>query len=121
MVEAKFLYPTSRQFPFDEAAETIVRELTKRNWNIPGMKVTITRHGSGEDKYDYVESVEGEDFRLEFGINRCMSTSAKSVFRRRSCTSITTSLARFIGIILAMIGRRTRKNGSCVTRRNSPK
>ena len=71
MVEAKFLYPTSRQFPFDEAAETIVRELAKRNWNIPGMKVTITKHGSGEDKYEYVESVEGEDFRLEFGINRC--------------------------------------------------
>ena len=71
-----FLYPASRQFPFDGTAETIVRELEKRNWNIPGMRITMEVHGSGEDKYVYVGEIVGKDFRLKFGMSRCSGRNA---------------------------------------------
>jgi len=32
ITEMQFLYPISRQFPFDDTCEKIVRELEKRNW-----------------------------------------------------------------------------------------
>lgn len=61
-----FLYPHSRQFPFDEVAEKIVRELQKRNWNVPGITVDFDDYGSGEAKFRYVHKITGDDFKLKF-------------------------------------------------------
>lgn len=60
-----FLYPTSRQFPFDEVCDQIVRELEKRRWQVPGITVNIRSYG---DSYNlqYVERIQGKDFRLWF-------------------------------------------------------
>lgn len=65
-VKPKFLYPHSRQFPFDEVAEKIVRELKKRNFDIPGIEVELDLYGSGEEKYIYVSMIKGADFKLWF-------------------------------------------------------
>lgn len=62
----EFLYPTSRQFPFDEVCEQIVRELEKRNWKVPGIKVGFNEYGSGEQKFRHVECIKGGDFKLRF-------------------------------------------------------
>lgn len=61
-----FLYPHSRQFPFDEVSEKIVRELQKRNWNVPGITVEFNEYGSGEARYKHVYNIKGSDFRLLF-------------------------------------------------------
>jgi len=65
-VEPRFLYPTSRQFPFDEVAEKIVRALEKRIWEVPGIKVEYYTYGSGEAKYKKVSQIEGKNFKLHF-------------------------------------------------------
>lgn len=65
-VKPKFLYPRSRQFPFDEVAEQIVRELEKRNFKVPGITVDFDQYGSGELKYQRVFHVVGEEFKLTF-------------------------------------------------------
>lgn len=65
-VKPKFLYPYSRQFPFDEVAERIVREMEKRNWNVPGITVEFDIYGSGEAKYKFVRQIKGENFLLSF-------------------------------------------------------
>jgi len=62
----RFLYPKSRQFPFDEVCENIVRSLEKRNWTVPGIKVEFQEYGSSESKLRYVSKIEGNDFRLYF-------------------------------------------------------
>lgn len=61
-----FLYPHSRQFPFDEVAEKIVRALEKRNWNVPGISVDFYTYGTGEAKYKMVFNIIGNDFLLHF-------------------------------------------------------
>lgn len=58
-----FLYPTSRQFPFDEICEQIVRELERRNWNVPGIEVTFCDNHSGNQ---YVQSITSEQYELFF-------------------------------------------------------
>jgi hypothetical protein len=58
-----FLYPTSRQFPMDETCERIVRELEKRGWNVPGIKVEFRDYGPG---YRMVDRLSGDDFALWF-------------------------------------------------------
>lgn len=63
----RFLYPQSRQFPFDEACEHIVRALEARNWNVPGITVDFYSHGTGDQKYRFVSSIKGVDFKLCFG------------------------------------------------------
>jgi len=65
-VKPKFLYPYSRQFPFDEVAEKIVRALEKRNWKVPGITVEFETYGSGEAKYKLVREIKGENFNLSF-------------------------------------------------------
>lgn len=65
-VKPEFLYPISRQFPFDEVAEKIVRALEKRNWSVPNVKVRFDTYGSGEAKYKLVREITGEDFKLYF-------------------------------------------------------
>lgn len=62
----QFLYPHSRQFPFDEVAEKIVKALEKRNWKVPGIHVEFDIYGSGEAKYQLVRCVTGENFKLYF-------------------------------------------------------
>lgn len=63
----KFLYPKSRQFPVDEICEQIVRELEKRNWQVPGIKVKFYDYGSGEQKLRMLSTIQGEEFKLYFG------------------------------------------------------
>lgn len=70
----QFLYPVSRQFPFDEICEQIVRELEKRNWQVPGIDVEFHEYGSGAQKFRLVSKVQGRDFRLWF----CRQQSAIS-------------------------------------------
>lgn len=67
LVKVQFLYPTSRQFPFDEVCEQIVRELEKRNWQVPGIEVDFHEYGRGAQKYRAVSRVVGLDFALRFG------------------------------------------------------
>ncbi len=62
----EFLYPISRQFPFDEVCEKIVRELELRNWNVPGMTVEFHEYGSGEQKFRAVEHIKSLNFKLWF-------------------------------------------------------
>lgn len=66
-VKPEFLYPISRQFPFDEVAEKIVRALEKRNWQVPKVSVRFDVYGSGEAKYKLVREIACEDFKLHFG------------------------------------------------------
>ena len=62
----EFLYPHSRQFPFDEVAEKIVRALEKRNWKVPGITIEFDTYGSGEAKYQMVRFITGSNFKLHF-------------------------------------------------------
>jgi hypothetical protein len=62
----EFLYTTSRQFPFDEVCDKIVRELEKRNFNVPDFKIEIDTYGTGERKFRYVRTIESTDFRVWF-------------------------------------------------------
>lgn len=65
-VVPKFLYPTSRQFPFDEVAEKIVRAIEKRNWKVPGLTIEFDTYGSGEAKYQLIRTITGDNFKLYF-------------------------------------------------------
>ena len=65
-VTPKFLYPYVRQFPFDEVAEKIIRELEKRNFQVPGITVDFDTYGAGEAKYQHVHHVIGDEFKLTF-------------------------------------------------------
>lgn len=62
----KFLYPVSRQFPFDDVCEKIVRELEKRNWQVPGIDVEIDEYGGGEQLFCCVRTVKSCNFKLYF-------------------------------------------------------
>lgn len=62
----KFLYPHSRQFPFDEIAEEIVKAIEKRNWKVPEITLEFDTYGSGEEKYQLIRSITGKNFRLYF-------------------------------------------------------
>ena len=63
----QFLYPCSRQFPFDEVTEKIVRAIEKRNWKVSGITIEFDTYGSGEAKYQMVRSIIGDNFKLYFG------------------------------------------------------
>lgn len=62
----KFLYPHSRQFPFDEVAEKIVKAIEKRNWKVPGITIEFDTYGSGEEKYQMIRQITGDNFKLYF-------------------------------------------------------
>ena len=62
----QLLYPHSRQFPFDEVSEKIVRAIERRNWKVPGITVEFDIYGSGEAKYQMVRSITGDNFKLYF-------------------------------------------------------
>jgi hypothetical protein len=63
--DPKFLYPTSRQFPFDGITYQIVKALEERDFNFPGIKVELHSYGPS-DSYRLVKTIEGDDFRLWF-------------------------------------------------------
>jgi hypothetical protein len=62
----KFLYPSVQQFPFDSTCEQIVRELEKRNWQVPGINVEFREYGSGAQKFRVVSWIKSQDFGLWF-------------------------------------------------------
>ncbi len=62
----QFLYPRSTQFPFDLACSAIVRELEKRNWQVPGISVSFHDYGSGDLKFRKVDTIKGLDFKIWF-------------------------------------------------------
>ncbi|MBP3708017.1 MAG: hypothetical protein J6J36_05370 [Clostridia bacterium] len=74
-VKPKFLYPHSRQFPFDSIASDIITELEKRNWRVPGIVVEFDSYGSGEAKYKKVRYIRGQDFKLTFSRKQGMLDS----------------------------------------------
>lgn len=59
----QFLYPISRQFPFDEVCGRIVRELEKRSWHVPDITVEFHDYGTGFRRVSYIKS---QDFKLWF-------------------------------------------------------
>ncbi len=65
--ELTFLYPKSRQFPFDEVCEQIVRALEERNWSVPGLIINFNVYGTGAQKYRLVQYIKGDSFKLHFG------------------------------------------------------
>ena len=65
----QFLYPKSRQYPFDEVAEQIVRALHARDWKVPGFKVAFRDYGSGAQKLRYVSSVVSEQSAIDLGMH----------------------------------------------------
>ena len=56
----QFLYPKSRQFPFDEVCEQIVRALEARAWKVPGLSVEFCTYGSGAQKLRYVSLIKSD-------------------------------------------------------------
>lgn len=64
--EPRFLFPKSRQFPFDEVCERIVRALDDVSWNVPGFVIEFDVYGRGEQKFRHLLSISGGDFRLRF-------------------------------------------------------
>lgn len=72
----QFLYPKSRQYPFDEVGEQIVRALEARAWKVPGFVIEFHDYGSGAQKLRYLSSIQSDqsaidlghhDVRIEFG------------------------------------------------------
>lgn len=64
--EPTFLYPRSRQFPFDEVCEQIVRALEERNWSVSGITIEFDVYGTGAQKYRIVRRIKGDGFKLWF-------------------------------------------------------
>lgn len=68
----KFLYPFVRQFPFDSTCDQIVRELEKRNWQVPDIAVEFHEYGDGGQKFCMVSQIKGHDFKLRFCREQCL-------------------------------------------------
>ncbi len=66
IMKPAFLYPQSRQFPFDEVAEQIVRALEERNWRVPGIDVQFFEYKGGGERHQIASYVSGADFALAF-------------------------------------------------------
>ncbi len=62
VTDSKFLYVTSRQFPFDEVCDQIIRELEKRNWRIPGLQIEY----GNSCGYWYVRTIKSDEFKIWF-------------------------------------------------------
>lgn len=63
----QFLYPKSRQFPFDAVSEQIVRALHARDWKVPGFTVAFRDYGSGAQKLRLVDSVTSDQSAIDLG------------------------------------------------------
>lgn len=62
----QFIYPSVQKFPFDSTCEQIVRELEKRNWQVPDINVEFHEYGSGAQKFRAVSRIKSQDFKLWF-------------------------------------------------------
>lgn len=65
-IQPTFVYPTSRQFPFDSLGARIIGELELRYWMVPGIKIKVDVYGSGKEKFQRISEIEGEEFLLHF-------------------------------------------------------
>ena len=63
----QFLYPTKRQFPFDEVCEQIVRALEARAWKVPGFGVEFREYGSGAQKLRCVRKILSDQSAIDLG------------------------------------------------------
>lgn len=63
----QFLYPSSRQYPFDEVCERIVRALHARNWKVPGFSVTFHDYGRGAQKLRCVDEIVSDQSAIDLG------------------------------------------------------
>jgi hypothetical protein len=63
----QFIYPASRQFPFDETCGQIVRALHARAFQVPGFTVTFRDYGSGEQKLRHVGSIVSDQSAIDLG------------------------------------------------------
>jgi len=63
----QFLYPTSRQFPFDEVCEQIVRALADRAFKVPGLVVEYHDYGSGAQKLRHVSVIKSDQSAIDLG------------------------------------------------------
>lgn len=63
----QFLYPTKRQFPFDEICEQIVRALEARAWKVPGFVVEFREYGSGAQKLRCVRKILSDQSAIDLG------------------------------------------------------
>lgn len=68
--DVTFLYPKSRQYPFDEVCEKIVRTLERREWKVIGIKVKFDEFKSGKNTYRKVAQISGINFSLWFSRNQ---------------------------------------------------
>lgn len=66
----EFLFPSSRQFPFDAVCGEIVRALAVRNFTVPGMVVELDTYGSGQQKMRIVSTVRSEDYEWSLRFHR---------------------------------------------------
>ena len=63
----QFLYPTKRQFPFDEVCDRIVRALAARAFAVPGFVVEQHDYGSGAQKLRHVSSIKSAQSAIDLG------------------------------------------------------
>jgi hypothetical protein len=63
----QFLYPTKRQFPFDEVCERIVRALAARAFAVPGFVVEHHDYGSGAQKLRHVSTIKSDQSAIDLG------------------------------------------------------
>ena len=61
-----FLYPRSRQYLFDETCENIVRELERRAWSVPGIRVDFDTYDVRGVTYRGVDRLSGDGWELWF-------------------------------------------------------
>lgn len=61
----EFLYPKSRQFPFDEVCERIVRALEARAWRVPGF--TVEFYDYGGQRFRRVASIKSDPSAIALG------------------------------------------------------
>ena len=63
----QFLYPTGRQFPFDEVCARIVRALEARAFQVPGFVVELRDYGSGQQLLQCVSSIKSNPSAIDLG------------------------------------------------------
>ena len=57
-------YPECTQFPMDIVCKKIVQALEKRDWQVPGIKVTLVLLEKNKERVVAVRSIDGTDFKI---------------------------------------------------------
>ena len=73
----QFLYPTSRMFPVDEVCEKIVRELEKRDWNVPDINVEFYSYMATFKKWTQSQVQTSNFGFVEFNISLTTNTMTR--------------------------------------------